>query len=179
MEDIKEYIQQVLQQQKQEFEIELSKRDQRILELENKIKVMELKMRKELEEVKEQTELIELYSHEKMPKLKYEQEYMERICNESEFDGNICNPYQTSWKLLYYHFFVDKTVAQQFAPNKYAVLVSTKRWNVEKKPEIRWRGQDVHYMLTNNHYFEFKLQDEIDINKVISLGVVPILCYET
>lgn len=170
--NIQQLIQEALQQQREEFEIQLSKQNEKILELENTIKAIEIQHDKQIKELQDQIATVEKYSHDKMPKLDNDLEYLELINEKSDHTGSLYNPDNTPWKLIYYHFYVDTPIYQKMIPNKTNVLVSTRRWNEEKKPEKRYRPGEFYMMVTNNHYFELKLEDDVEINKEISFGVV-------
>ena len=142
MADINQLIEEALAKQREYFEIELSKQNEKIIELENTVKAIEIEHDKQIKELREQITLLEKYSNDNMPKLDNDLDYMEKINEKIDYEGSLYNPDNISWKLIYYHFFVDKPVYQKMIPNATNVLVSTRRWNEEKKPEKRYRPRE-------------------------------------
>ncbi|EDR25002.1 hypothetical protein EDI_134170 [Entamoeba dispar SAW760] len=147
----------LIQMQYIEFSKELSKRDEKINDLEKEIQ--SIKQRKLIEEG-----------------IKEDNDYAPIIANNLHINKMIVKEKETKWKEIFEKFVLKEYVPTVLIPNKNGVLISSKKWNKEKKPVMIKNLGHVVFLVTNHQYFEISIQSTPV--KLMSFGVVSSLTYK-
>ncbi|BFU24870.1 SPRY domain containing protein [Entamoeba histolytica HM-1:IMSS-B] len=147
----------LIQIQNIEFTKELRKRDEKINSLEKEIQYI-----KQLKCIEEG--------------IKEDNDYAPIIANKLHINKMIVKEKETKWKEIFEEFVLKEYVSTVLIPNKNGVLISSKKWNKEKKPIMINNLSHVLLIVTNHQYFEISIQSAPP--KLISFGVVSSLTYK-